>query len=144
MNLLEKIDDVLEQEDLILPVKKVEYEPNSDELIFNRIANFIINLDPDKLNYDQVQEVIDMIDGVADNLQEDRLAKKTLLDKNQYSKKWYRANKTEIMRRKEKFSRSSAGRKRAKIKKRMERTGKTATGRNQVKYNIRKKGDDEK
>ena len=142
MKLLEKIDDVLEQENHILPKKatKVKSEFSFDELIFNKMANFIINLDPDSLDDDQLQEVMNMIEKLEiETVQEDRLARKTLQPKNQYSKKWYRANKTEIKRRKDKFARSSEGRKRARKEGKLARIGKTATGSRQVKYNSRQR-----
>jgi hypothetical protein len=51
MNLLDTIDDILEQEDNILPVREKEVDiPDVDEEIFNRMADLIINLDPDKLS----------------------------------------------------------------------------------------------
>ena len=142
MELFEKIDDILEQENHILPKKatKVKSEFSFDELMFNKMANFIINLDPNDLNDDQIQEVINMIEKLEiEIVQEERLARKTLQPKNQYSKKWYRANKTEIKRRKEKFARSSEGRKRSRREGKLAKIGKTATGRRQVKYNTRQK-----
>ena len=143
MNLFEKIDDVLEQENSILPKDKtkVKSEFTFDEKMFSKMANFIINLEPDKLSDDQIQEVINMIESFeVESIDEKRrLAKKSTLNKNQYSKKWYRSNKTEIKNRKEKFARSSEGRKRGKVKGRMSRAGRTATGRGKVEYNRRKR-----
>ena len=90
MELLEVIDDILEQEDNILPrdATKVKSEFTFDQKIFNKMANFIINLDPDKLSDGQVQEVINMIEELeieTDDLQElknPKLAKRTLASKN--------------------------------------------------------------
>jgi hypothetical protein len=146
MELFDKINEILEQEDKVLPkdTTKVKAEWTFDEKLFNKMANFIINLDPDKLTDSQLEGVINMIDNLEmeiQELQEKRLAQKTKLSKNQYSKKWYRANKTEIKRRKEKFKRSSEGRKRIKMKKRNDRIGRTATGRSKLEYNKRVRSD---
>lgn len=149
MELFDKIDEILEQEDMVLPKgsTKVKAEFTFDEQLFNKMANFIINLDPDKLSDTQLEGVIKMIDGLElelDELQEEKgMAKKSTLNKNQYSKKWYRANKTEIKRRKEKFRRSAEGRKRDKMRRLNAKRGKTATGRNQLQYNKRVRSDRE-
>lgn len=152
MNLLETIDDILEQEDSVLPKKsKVKLDFSFDEKMFSKMANFIINLDPDDLSDSQVQEVINMIEELeTENKEEEiqevrnpKLAKRTSAIKNQASKKWYRANKTQIRRRKAKFRRSSEGRKRSQAKERLARQGRTATGRKKVRYHRRIRSDRE-
>lgn len=155
MDLLETIDDILEQEDNVLPKKstKVKLGFSFDERMFSKMANFIINLDPDDLSDSQVQEVINMIEKLeaesgeeTEDVQEVRkpkLAKRTAATKNQASKKWYRANKTQIRRRKAKFRRSSEGRKRKQAKERLARQGRTPTGRRKVRYHRRIRSDRE-
>ena len=138
MSILLKIEDILRKEYAILP-KKEKIDLDLDEQLFNKMANFLINLNPDDLSYEQTQEIINIIDEL-DGLDEERLANKTTLDKNQYSKKWYSMNKMEIKRRKGKLERSSEGKKREKMKDKMEKVGKTPTGRNKLKYNRRIKG----
>jgi hypothetical protein len=151
MNLFDKIDDVLEQEAYILP-KKEYIEPEDDdgfdEEMFYRMADFIINLDPEQLSDDQLEvamAIIDDFDAYEDeNVQElrkPRLAKRTPATKNQYSKKWYRKNRTHVKRRKKKFRRSAEGRKRDNKRERLARQGKTATGRKKVRYHVRKRSD---
>lgn len=147
MKLLETIDDILNQGDNFLPaVQGVELDFTSDEQLFEKIANFIINLDPDTLSDAQVDQVLEMIEELeVDDIDEQqqrrisRLAKRTPQSKNQYSKKWYRKNRTAIKRRKAKFRRSAQGRKRMKAKERLARTGRTATGRKKVRYHRRKR-----
>jgi hypothetical protein len=145
MKLLETIDDILDQEDKILPaVPDVELDFTFEEQLFEKIANFIINLDPDTLSDDQVLQVLEMLDELevedVDEVRKvSRFARRTPQSKNQYSKKWYRKNRTAIKRRKAKFRRSAQGRKRLKAKERLERTGRTATGRKKVKYHRRKR-----
>lgn len=150
MNLLETIDDILEQEDNILPKIEtdVKVDWTFDEEMFSKMATFIINLDPEKLSDSQLEEVLIFIDKLEMDAKEDikelktpKLAKRTPAGKNQYSKKWYRKNRTEIKRRKKKFKRSSEGRKRQKARVRLGRQGRTATGRKKVRYHVRKRSD---
>ncbi len=150
MNLFDKIDDVLEQEANILPKKpdtEVELDYSFDEEMFDRMANFIVNLDPDKLNDDQLEKVINMIEDLEpeveeiEELRKPKLAQRTPATKNQYSKKWYRKNRTHVKRRKAKFRRSSEGRKRANKRERLSRQGRTPTGRKKVRYHVRKRSD---
>ena len=154
MELLEVIDDILAQESNILSKKdtKVKSDFAFDENIFSKMANFIINLNPDNLSDSQVQQVIGMIEKLeveADDVGDEELtevkrakmAKRTLATKNQYSKKWYRKNRTSIKRRKSKFRRSGEGRKRIMKKQRLAKQGRTATGRKKVRYHVRKKSD---
>ena len=149
MDLFEKIDDILEQEDTIL--KKGKEKPKVgfefDENMFDRMANFIIGLDPDSLDDNQVEEVINMIEDLEvdvdeiDEVRKPKLAKKSLSSENQYGKRWYRKNRTRVKRRKAKFRRSSEGRKRMKAKERLARQGRTPTGRRKVRYHTRKRSD---
>lgn len=145
MNLLETIDDILDQENSILPKRELPEMEEFDEDIFYRLADFIINLDPELLEDDQIEEVISFIDEIEqDEISEfgsPKLARRTASTKNQASKKWYRKNRTNIKRRKAKFRRSSEGRKRLKAKERLARQGKTATGRRKVRYHVRKRSD---
>lgn len=149
MRLLEVIDDVLEQEDNILPRDntKVKSDFSFDDEMFSKMANFIINLNPDDLSDSQIEEVIDMIEKLevevdsVDEVRTPKLARRTLAGKNQASKKWYRKNRTQIKRRKAKFRRSSEGRKRIKSKERLAKQGRTPTGRKKVRYHVRKRSD---
>jgi len=147
MNLLETIDDILDQEENILPKIELPEAEVFDYNVFYRMANFIINLDPDLLDDKQVDEVIEFIDEIEqDDINEigsPKLAKRASSAKNQASKKWYRKNKTEIKRRKSKFRRSAEGRKRMQAKERLARQGKTGTGRRKVRYHVRKRSDRE-
>ena len=137
--LFSKIDDVLELEDYILPKKEQVEETTFDERILSRMTNFIFNLDTDTLSDEQVYEVMDIIKNIELIAEGNRLARKSLLGKNQSSKKWYRQNKKSIKNRKERFIRSAEGRKRSKNKGRLDRIGRTPTGRRNVKYNTRKR-----
>lgn len=146
MELIDVIDDILEQENTILPKKNKDIDFVVDEEMFNRLANFIINLNPDDLSDEQVEEVIKIIeklevetDGEAEIEEGRRLARRTLATKNQLSKKWYRKNKTKVKNHKERLKRSSEGRKRLAMKKRSK--NRTPTGRNKVQYHRRVRSD---
>lgn len=161
MSILDTIDDILAEEDSILPkrVQKEETKFSFDDEIFSRMANFIINLEPDDLSDGQVEDVIDMIsdlevdddeiesqgedkgEGEIKEVRKPKLARRTLATKNQASKKWYRKNRTKIRRRKSRFKRSSEGRKRLKAKERLARQGRTPTGRKKVRYHRRVRSD---
>lgn len=155
MDLLETIDDILEQENSILPKgnTKAKVDFTFDEKMFDKMANFIINLNPDALSDSQVENVINMIEKLEveigedededsiDELKKHKMAKKTVAPENQYGKKWYRKNRTQIKRRKAKFRRSGEGRKRLKAKERLAKQGRTPTGRKKVRYHVRKKSD---
>ena len=143
MKLFDAIDDILLHEGMILPKKDKVPEVSIEEGIFNRISDFIINLEPDRLNIKQVDEIINIIEVFEfDDIQERvKLAKMTNANKNQYSKKWYSKNKNAIKKKKDRMARSSQGRKRARMKNGLGRVGKTSTGRNKVRYHVRKKGE---
>lgn len=120
MNLFEKIDDVLDQENSILPKRKIKMEQivSFDERMFSRIVEFIIDLNPDLLTVNQVQEVINIIEEIENyNINESpRLANRSSVLKNNASKKWYRENKHRVKNKKEEFERSKEGRKKSKNK----------------------------
>jgi hypothetical protein len=146
MELIDVIDDILEQENTILPKKetKVNTDFVFDEMLFDRLANFIVNLNPDNLSDEQIEEVINIIEKleveIDGEIEEGRmLAKRTLATKNQLSKKWYRKNKTKVKNHKERLKRSSEGRKRLAMKKRLK--NRTPTGRNKVQYHRRVRSD---
>ena len=144
MDLFDKIDDIMEQEDHILPKKDIpkKLDMTFDEGIFNKMANFIIKLNPDMLSDSQLEFVINMIEDFELEVNEaSRLSNKSTVGKNNASKKWYRENKTEIKQRKEKLKRSFKGRKKERSKERLEKTGKTATGRKKSRYHVRKRSD---
>lgn len=132
--------DVLEQVDNFLN-EPVEEEDIKQEL-FNRLASFILQLEPDSLSDNQLDEVVDILDQLEfdDEIEEQqkkrrpRLAKKSDIKKRQYSRQYTRKNRALIRRKKLKFKRSGEGRKRGLLKKRMALKFKTPTGRIKVRY----------
>lgn len=131
--------DVLEQVDNFLN-EPVEEEDIKQEL-FNRLASFILELEPDSLSDDQLDEVVNILDQLEfdDEVEEQqkrrpRLAKKSDIKKRQYSRQYTRKNRSLIRRTRLKFKRSGEGRKRGLLKKRMALKRKTPTGRMKVRY----------
>ena len=133
--------DVLEQVDNFLN-EPVEEEDIKQEL-FNRLASFILELEPDSLSDNQLDEVVEILDHLEfeDELEEQqktqrrpKLAKKSDTKKKQYSRQYTRKNRALIKRKKLKFKRSGEGRKRGLLKKRMAKKFKTPTGRIKVRY----------
>lgn len=131
--------DVLEQVDSYL--YEPEEEDDSQE-IFDKLVNFIIELEPDSLSDDQLEEVMDILDQLEfeDELEEQqrkrrpKLADKSSIKKRQYSRKYTRRNRMKIKRKRNLFKRSAKGRKRKVLKKRMAQRFKSPTGRVKVRY----------
>ena len=129
--------EVIEQINTMLGNASITWQ--TDELLFNKMADFISNLDPDILTDMEIDKAIEIIEDLEteDEIDEIRLAKKSVVDKKQYSKRYYRKNKIKIKRNKVKFKRSAEGRKRKTFNKTHKASGVTATGRRKVKYHNR-------
>ena len=129
--------EVIEQIDTVLGNASITWQ--TDELLFNKMADFISNLNPEILTDPEIEKAIEIIDDFKDEdeVDEIRLAKKSVVDKKQYSKRYYRKNKTKIQRNKSKFKKSAEGRKRSTFAKTHKTSGVTATGRRKVKYHNR-------
>lgn len=148
-----RFDDVLyvlEQEsDKILPKKEKEDDLDLpfDEDIFNRLANFVVNLTPENLEGNQIEDIINIIDDMESELDDVKeevhpgMARKSTVGKNSSSKKWYRENKGRVKSKKKEFKRSAEGRKRDKNKDRLEKQGRNPSGERKLRYNVRKKSD---
>lgn len=135
MNLLEKIEDILDQENCILPKKNKEVQCSNN--VYFKMIEFILNLNSDLLNKEQIHEVINILEDF--DIKESgnpRLANKSSVGKNQSSKKWYRENKARVKKKKEEFIRSKEGRK--KLKDKEKNKGKEDR---KSKYNTRVKSD---
>lgn len=140
--LLETIDDIIDNEGSILPKKDKEIKNNLDEELFNQITDFIMNLEPESLKYNQLVEIINILNEIEDNINESvnpKLANRSTQGKNQYGKKWYKKNKNRIKKNKEKFKRSAEGKKEKEMKDK--KNYKTPTGRTKSLYHVRKKSD---
>jgi len=132
--------DVLEQVDNFLNEPAEDVEDVKQEL-FNRISNFILELEPDSLSDEQLEEVMSILDQLEfdDELEEQQrrrpaLAKKTSIKKKQYARQYTRKNRAKIKRKRIQFKRSGQGRKRKKLGKRMALKFRTPTDRKKIRY----------
>lgn len=145
MEILDTIDYVLEFEDKILPTKEKYLEKDVYEELFPKIADFILNLDINSLNNNQIEEVISIMEMFElDNIKETihpGMGKMSTINKNSASKKWYSKNKNKVKKKKDKLERSGEGKKREKMKERLKSQGKSPTGRKRLKYHRRKRSD---
>ena len=111
-----------------------------DEELFERLLNFIIELDPEQLGDEQLDTVESILDELEmfgeDGVSEIRLSKRSSAEKRRKSRQFYRRNRQKIKIRRKKFKRSAAGRKRKRLTKMKAKSGKTATGRRKVRYHI--------
>ena len=138
--ILEKLEDYMTVS-MFDPKPEVSFV--SDEELFNRMADFITDLDPDILTDEQLDMAIGILDDLeilvddGDEAVEEaaKRAKKTLASKKTYGRQWYRKNKTKVKSTKAKMQKSAEGRKRNRAKARMLRGNKTPTGRPVRRYN---------
>ena len=114
---------------------------NFDADMFNRMADFIMALEPEQLSDEQSQKVLDIINDIevdTDDIEESTMkTKKTLASKNQYGRSYYRKNKTKVKARKQKFLNSAEAKKRDRKKKIMDKSDRTPTGRRKIRYNTK-------
>jgi hypothetical protein len=116
----------------IFPDQKIDL----DEQLFNKMMDFIIELDENQLTEDQLDKVVDIIDNIdfEEEITEIRRAKKTSIQKKIYARKYRKKNRQKIKMKKKKFQRSAEGKKRKRLAQRMAKTHKTPTGRKKVQY----------
>lgn len=106
-----------------------------DEKLFNKMMDFIMNLDENQLSEDQLSEVVDILNDIDfDEVSELKKAKRTPQQKKIYARKYRLKNRQKIKIKKKKFQRSAEGKKRARLTKQFARSNKTATGRRKVSY----------
>jgi len=127
MDILEAIDVLVMQPDL-----KIQ---SNDEL-FNKMANLIIGLEPDNLSDRQLDKVLEIIEDFEDSeeLEEEVKAKKETIGKKAYASKYYNQNKNKMKKKKIELERSIEGKKRNRMKPIMAKGRKSPTGRHLVSY----------
>jgi len=116
----------------IFPEQKIDL----DEQLFNKMMDFIIELDENQLTEDQINRVVDILDSIdfEEELTEIKRAKRTPMQKKLYARKYRKKNRQKIKMKRKKFKRSAEGKKRSRLAKRLAKTNKTPTGRRKVKY----------
>jgi len=110
---------------------------NMDEDIFGRMFSFIMNLDPEMLDTEQLQIAMNIIQDMEAQDDEDTnesvlKSKKSNMNHNRYSKKYYRLNKEKVKKNKEKFDKAMKNKKKV-----MAVSDRTATKRDKTRYNTR-------
>lgn len=111
-----------------------------DENIFGRMANLIMNLDPESLTTEQLGIVMNIIEDMEaqDDLGESILkSKKSKMSHNRYSKKYYSLNKTKVNKKKAQVKKSLDGKAKEKKEEIMKKSGRTASGRKKTRYNTK-------
>ena len=114
-----------------------DLDPKSDEVMFNKMLNFIISLDPEQLTDNQLEEISNMLEDLEfedEDLTEIKMSGKTSQEKRRYQARYYRRFRSKISQKRKKFRKSAEGRKRKKQSERMEKVGKTPTGKARVRY----------
>lgn len=129
-NILESIDDYIQ--DLS------NLDVSFDEELFERALNFIVGLDPEQLDDNQLDDIISILDDmeIEDDITEAKRSKKSPSEKKKESRKYWRMNKSKIKLKRKKFKKSAEGRKLKRKKGVMASVGKTPTGRRKLKYNV--------
>jgi hypothetical protein len=141
MDILQKIQEAIGEEEVD------DVDISNDEYIFQRMADFILDIDPETLSIEELDkalEILDEFERIAEDekVEEDitpivsRLSNRSGDMKRSYARKWYRIKKDKIKKSKERFLRSSEGKKRSKSKDRLALAGRTPTNKDKVKYNV--------
>ena len=133
------MNKITEQINTMLGNNIIQWE--TDDFLFTKMADFIIDLDPNILTNIQIEKVMDIIEllEVEDDtkISELKLAGKSSSDKKKYSRIYYRKNRNKIKKVKKIFKKSSEGRKRKRNKIRLSKLNRTPTGKRKVKYRRR-------
>jgi hypothetical protein len=133
--IIEKLEDFMTPS-IFEPKPNVSFV--TDEELFNRMADFITELNPDTLTDDQLITIMDIIENLEietdEEIEEAKMAKKTLASKKTYGRLYYHKNKLKVQKQKKKIQKSVEGRKRERARERMKSGNKTPTGRTLKKY----------
>lgn len=126
--------DILEQIDVLVMQPDLKIQTNNP--LFDKMANLIIGLEPDNLTDRQLDKVLEIIEDFedAEELEEEVKAKKTVINKKAYANKYYKQNKKKMKKKKKELERSITGKTRERMKPIMAKGRKTPTGRHKVSY----------
>ena len=108
-----------------------DFLPDEDIKMMDKMIEFIMNLDTESLTEDQLDEVVDIIDLIADDDMTEGFSAKKIKIKPQDKRKRrldYRRNRAQIKLRAKKFRRTTKFKKWKRMKVRKARSGKTARG----------------
>lgn len=126
--------DITEQIDMF--VMQPNLEIVSDNELFSKMANLIIDLDPEQLSDRQLEKTMEIFEDfeAVEEVEEEVKAKKTSQSKKQYASKYYRGNKQKMKKKKKELERSIKGKVRNTMAPIMAKGRKTPTGRHKVSY----------
>lgn len=136
MNIADKLENYLNENE-----KLDEFLPDEDTELMSRMFDFIMNLDYENLTEDQLEEVTDIVDNLADedineifddedDVDEAVSAKKVKIKPSDKRRRRmeYRRNRAAIKLRAKKFRRTTKYKQWKRMKKRKATSGKTARG----------------
>jgi len=120
-----KLEDYLNDRD------NTEYFPDDDAVLLDKMVEFIINLNSENLTEEQIDELTDIIDEIADDeLEEAFSAKKVKIKASdkRARRMEYRKHRAAIKLKAKKFRRTTKYKQWNRMKKRKMSSGKTARG----------------
>jgi len=120
-----KLEDYLNDRD------NTEYFPDDDAVLLDKMVEFIINLNSENLTEEQIDELTDIIDEIADDeLEEAFSAKKVKIKASdkRARRMEYRKHRAAIKLKAKKFRRTTKYKQWNRMKKRKMGSGKTARG----------------
>lgn len=135
MKTLDKITNYLnDQEDFDPGSYGIEYL--EDDALLEKMYNFIVSLDSDKLSDDQANELVSIIDNLAGDEEEiDEIQRVRMNPAAKRKRKaLYRKNKSKIKIKAKRYRRTAGYKKYKKKAKRLSKTGKTSTGKRVRKF----------
>ncbi len=133
-DVLEQVNDYIQE-----PIKELD----DKQEIFDRTVDFIIDLHPDSLSDEQLEEVMEILDLLEFEPMDEqenkskykgpykrrpKLTDKTPMKKLQYARKYRRRNPAKIKKKRIQLQRSGEGRKRKRMKPLLAKRFKTPTG----------------
>lgn len=120
------------------------YDVEKDSDIFERMVDFLIDLEPEQLTENQLGILIDILEDMEityepleDEIEEAtirRRRKRTKPSEKRERRQYYRRHRAQIKRKVKRYKKSAKGRRMKKLAKRMAKRGKTATGKRRTKF----------
>ena len=111
-----------------------------NEGLFERVLDFIMDLDPEILSDEQLEDVENILDtlelyGEEEEVTEIIKARRSSPEKRREARQYWRKNKSKIKVKRKKFRKSAEGRKRKRKRGTMAKSNRTPTGRKMMTYN---------
>lgn len=135
--------DSIETTDELIDRLPAGYDVEKDNDIFERMVDFLIGLDPDQLDEQQLEMLVNILEDMEityDGLEDVEEAtvrakrKRTKPSEKRERRRYYRQHRAQIKRKVKRYKKSAKGRRMKKLAKRMSKRGKTATGKRRTKF----------